>query len=1178
MKIGGMFKRDINRNINGVVKVNQTDLPVVFQELDEYVVTKELLAHFRKFFSAYGSSISSPTDKMGVWVSGFFGSGKSHFIKVLSYLLENRDVVWDDLTCKPIEFFEDKVTDATVLADMKRAITTDTDVVLFNIDSKADVHDADHRDSILKVFMKVFDEAQGFCAEIPELAEMERFLTQKGLYDSFRACFRERTGDVWEEARDTFRLMPEDGLEAFAKTTNQSVESAQKWFEGAEAKYSLSIEKFARLVREYLDAKGPQHRIIFLVDEVGQYIGQNTQLMLNLQTIVENLGTECKGRAWVLVTSQEDMDAILGEMRASKANDFSKIQGRFTTRLSLSSANTDEVIKRRLLDKTREAASELKVEYQRSKDILKNQLSFTADGATMRTYASSGDFVDSYPFIPYQFDLLQKVFESIRKVGATGAHLARGERSMLDSFQQATRAVQQESTGVLLPFHSFYEAIEGFLETIVVRTVERAGENPSLDHFDQCVLKTLFLIRYVDLIPGNIENLATLCVTGIDEDKLELKRRIAESLTRLEKETLVQRNGDLYSFLTNEERDVMNEIKGVDLDHTEQVQLVSDILFLDILKDRRKHRLSVNGKDYEFSRSCDGVYRGTPNGDISIEVVTPFNDDYEGWNTTRCIMQTAEGNGKIIFRVKDDPMLAREVAQYKRTEKFVLQKDQTTVPPSIRRILQDHSAENRARRKRIQTKLEDLFAVADVYTVGKLLPIAATQADAVLREAVEYLITNTYRKLDFLVAYCADPEKEIQSMMKSHAASQLVLDLDDENRHPNYRAFEEIQEYLRLKFLSNEKVVLKDLAERYNGRPWGWPLWDTVVMASRLFRCGEIRLLCDGGLLDFQSSVEQLTKTRNWAKVILQKEKVPDEGDRKKALELAKECFHQIPPSDAEDLAIYIREKVAGTLQDMDVWQKEAGYANYPTQSMLETHCKVLHLMEHQKTTADLLHAVAKAEDDLRDFAEDLPLLQSFHKTQKTVFDQGRSFVQAKAVNSSYYADDGLAAWQDLQRIMTAPSPFAQIPKIKGLVASITKHDSELLGAKREKALPAVRKRLDQLALLADKMDADEGQKRQALAPLEALVGKTEETDSIDAIVAVAPQSQSAFERSLQYLESLKEDKRGGEPSKPVSKVCASDFASGPYLETEEQVETFVQGLRSKLREQIQAGKRVQIQ
>jgi hypothetical protein len=798
----------------------------------------------------------------------------------------------------------------------------------------------------------------------------------------------------------------------------------------------------------------------------------------------------------------------------------------------------------------------------------------------MKSYASSNDFVDCYPFIPYQFNLLQKVFESIRKVGATGAHLARGERSMLDSFQQATRAVQGEGTGVLLPFHSFYEAIEGFLESIVVRTVERAGENPSLDGFDQCVLKTLFLIRYVDLVPGNIDNLATLCVTGIDQDKLELKHRIAESLTRLEKETLVQRSGDLYSFLTNEERDVMNEIKAVDLDHTEQVQLVSDILFLDIFKDRRKHRLLVNGKDYDFSRACDGVHRGTPSGDITVEVVTPFSDDYEGWNQTRCIMQTAEGSGKIICRIKDDPMLAREVAQYKRTEKFVLQKDQTTVAPSVRRILQDHSAENRARRKRIETKLEELLAVADVYTVGKRLQVEAAQADAVLREALEYLITNTYRKLSFLVSYCdspADAEKEVRSMMKGHAASQLVLDLGDENRHPNYRAFQEIQEFLRLKFLANEKVVLKDLAGRFNGRPWGWPVWDTVVLASRLFRSGEIRLLCDGGLLSFESSVEQLTKIRNWAKVILQKEKITPEPDRKKALELAKECFHEIPPSDAEDLAAYIRAKVTATLGDMDVWLKESDYANYPTRSMLDTHCTALRSFEHQKTTADLLHAVAEAEDDLLDFAEDLPLVQSFHKTQKTVFEQGRSFVQAKTANSSYYADDGLAAWGSLQQIMAAASPFSQIPKIKGLLASITKHDVELLKARREKALPSVRKRLEQLAAFADSAGADAGQKTQALAPVEALISKIEETDSIDGIVAAAAQSQSAFDRSYQFLESLRPP--GPKPvKKPVAKIRPADLASGPYLETEEQVNDFVDGLRASLQEQIRSGKRVQIQ
>jgi hypothetical protein len=1178
MQIGGMFKRDINRNINGVVKVNQTDLPVVFQELDEYVVTKELLAHLRKFFSAYGVSLGSQTDKMGVWVSGFFGSGKSHFIKVLSYLLENQDVVWDDLTCKPIEFFEDKIPDATVLGDMKRAISADTDVVLFNIDSKADVHDGDHRDSILKVFMKVFDEVQGFCADIPELAEMERFLSGKGLYDQFKDRYQQQAGAVWEEARDAFRLMPEDGLEAFAHVTKQSVESAQKWCEEAEGKYSLSIEKFARLVREYLDSKGPQHRIIFLADEVGQYIGQNTQLMLNLQTIVENLGTECKGRAWVLVTSQEDMDSILGDMPGAKANDFSKIQGRFTTRLSLSSTNTDEVIKRRLLDKTPEAAVELEAEYQRSKDILRNQLSFTADGATMKSFSSRADFVESYPFIPYQFNLLQKVFESIRKVGATGAHLARGERSMLDSFQQATRGVQKQATGVLLPFHSFYEAIQGFLESVVVRTIEHARENDALEPFDQEVLKTLFLIRYVDLIPGNIDNLATLCVTCIDEDKLELKRQIADSLSRLERQTLVQRNGDLYSFMTNEERDVMNEIKNVDLDPTEQVQLVADILFRGIFKDSRKHRLLANAKDYEFNRACDGVYLGNPSADISVEVVTPFGDDYAAWNQTRCIMGTDEGTGKIIFQLKDDSLLAEEVSQYKRTAKYVLQKDRTTVPASVGRILQDHSAENEKRKQRIQEKLEELFAVADVYTVGKRLQIEATQADAVLREALEYLITNTYRKLGYLVQYCgtpADAEGEVRSMMKSHAASQLVLDLNDPNRHPNYRAFEEIQEFLRHKFLANEKVVLKDLAERFHGRPWGWPLWDTVAMAAHLFRSGKIRLLCDGGLLDFASGVEQLTKTRNWAKVILQKEEIPKEADRKKSLGLAKECFHEIPPSGAEDLAAHIRARVATTLADMEKWLQEAAYADYPTRSLLDTHCQTLRAFEHQKTTADLLTAFAMAENDLLDFTEDYPELQSFHKTQKTVFEQGRSFVQAKAANSSYYADEGLPAWQELQGIVTADSPYSQIPKITGLTATITKHDTELLKVRRGKDLPGVSKQLDQLAKFADEVGASTGQKAQALGPVESLVHKIETTASIDGIVAAAAQSQSACDRSRQYLESLKPDPK---PQKPVTKIRAADLASGSYLETEEQVNDFVDGLRASLQEQIRAGKRVQIQ
>ena len=81
MIIQDLFSKDINRNINGVVKVSQDDEASIKQELSEYVVTRELQRHFADFFESYTAAIDVPTDRVGVWISGFFGSGKSHFLK-----------------------------------------------------------------------------------------------------------------------------------------------------------------------------------------------------------------------------------------------------------------------------------------------------------------------------------------------------------------------------------------------------------------------------------------------------------------------------------------------------------------------------------------------------------------------------------------------------------------------------------------------------------------------------------------------------------------------------------------------------------------------------------------------------------------------------------------------------------------------------------------------------------------------------------------------------------------------------------------------------------------------------------------------------------------------------------------------------------------------------------------
>ena len=470
---------------------------------------------------------------------------------------------------------------------------------------------------------------------------------------------------------------------ALADTLGMSRESAEKWIDGAEGSFALTVENLCKWTREYLDSKGPEHRLLFLVDEVGQFIGTDSHLMLNLQTITEELGTICKGRAWVVVTSQEDIDAVLGEMKQSKANDFSKIQGRFKTRLSLSSANVDEVIQSRLLEKRDDVKDELLAVFGEKGDVLRHQLTFKDCGMTLRNFKDGDDFLRNYPFAPYQFQLVQKVFEAIRRAGATGLHLSRGERSILDAFQSAGKQVALKDVGILVPLFRFYPSIESFLDTAIKKTIDQAEDNASLEPFDVQLLQVLFLIRYVEEIKGNVENLVTLCMEEIDADRLALRRRIEDALGRLEKETLVSRNGDVYFFLTNEERDINREIKSVELGSGDEAKLLGELIFNDVLKEQRKYRYPVNKMDFTFNRLCDLHPVGNRvDGALLVSVVTPLNDDYELYDNAKCLLESGTEGGHVLIRLGNDETLGRELRTYLQTEKYVRHKNDGTLPES----------------------------------------------------------------------------------------------------------------------------------------------------------------------------------------------------------------------------------------------------------------------------------------------------------------------------------------------------------------------------------------------------------------------------------------------------------------------------------------------------------------
>ena len=416
MIIRDMFADDINRPINGVIKVDQDEANVIEQELNEYVITKELKKHFISFFNYYSESFSQPTADVGVWISGFFGSGKSHFLKMLSYLLENKEVNG----IRSVERFRKKFEDdpATYMM-IDQSTKGPTETILFNIDIESFI--TKDKTAVLRVFAKMFYNHLGFYGENLKVAMLERYIEQQGKTEEFRRVFEEKKGKSWVETRRAFAFNGKFIVPTLMEVLDMSEEDAKAWFNDKSAT-ELSIAQLVADMKTYVDSKPADFRLLFMIDEVGQYVGTDTDMLLNLQSLVEKIGSECGGKVWVVCTGQEAIDEII----KVRADEFSRIQARFKVRLSLSSSSVDEVIQKRILKKTPQAGRELEQVYGQNDSVLRNLFSFSGSILDIKGYSGPVEFSENFPFVPYQFIIMQKVFAEIRKHGNSGKHLSGG--------------------------------------------------------------------------------------------------------------------------------------------------------------------------------------------------------------------------------------------------------------------------------------------------------------------------------------------------------------------------------------------------------------------------------------------------------------------------------------------------------------------------------------------------------------------------------------------------------------------------------------------------------------------------------------------------------------------------------------------------------------------------------
>ena len=1189
MRIKNLFQKDIFRPINGVVKADQMDESSVWQELEEFVVTKELDQHLRRFFSGYCEAMDKTGDpdvagRIGVWVSGFFGSGKSHFLKVLSYLLNNANHTHDGQTRQAVEFFDPKIKDAMLLGDIKRAIGSHTDVILFNIDSKADNRAG--RDAILAVFLKVLNELAGYSGDHPHIAHMERYLEGKSRLGVFHDAYRAQTGNRWTDERDAYAFNRDEVIKALAHTLGQSEQSCEKWIDGAEGNFALTIENFCKWVQEYLDSRGEDRRIVFLVDEVGQFIGSDPHLMLNLQTITEELGTVCMGRAWVVVTSQEDIDAVLGEMQGTRANDFSKIQGRFRTRLSLSSANVDEVIQERLLAKREEVRADLKTEYVRQSDILKNQLSFKDVGTTFPQFRDADDFVRNYPFAPYQFKLLQKIFESIRKAGATGLHLAQGERSLLDAFQHAGQSVSDREVGILVPLYRFYPSIESFLDTTVKRTIDQASDNASLEDFDTRLLEVLFLIRYVDEVKGNVDNLVTLCLDQIDADRLALRKIIEASLQRLERETLVNRSGDTYFFLTSEERDINREIKNVELSSAEEAKLLGDLVFDDVLKGQRKHRFSANKMDFSFNRICDAHPVGNrTEGGLIVSIMTPLDDDYESYQDGKCVLESSQDGGPVFIRLREDETLGRELRTLLRTDKYIKTQDDGTLPSTTKRIHRDLAHENRIRRDRLTRLLGEMLTDASYFVAGQRLEIAASAPQAALSEAMEYLIQNTFNKMGYLKPLRDDPLREIQAVLRSNDIGQLNTDMDMPESNP--RATEDLRSYIELCTKTSRQIVLFNMiTERYANRPYGWPEFEVILLLARLYMAGEVQFVSGGAAIPKGKLYEALTSRRQWRNITVVQRVTSRPEDVQKARELGRDVFSEMGPEGEEALFEFLKGRLGDWRDKLGRYHTLADTGSYPGAGEIADGLSLLKSLLAPEDSNRFLAGLNEHRSNLLDLADGFHDLDHFYEHQRPMWDKLRAALSRFILNQMELGrdDSAGAALRRMGEILAAPSPYELVKEAEGLIRTVSEVNEELLSARRAQALATIAKQTASVSTEVSTAGGDEPLKTTCLTPLKNLAEQVSTHDSLAHIDQAESEAVRLKDEALSQVErylarkaeegKAKQDKLVIRPRRVVSPV---KLAKSPYLESQVDVDAFLDDLRTELTDALARNERIEI-
>jgi len=815
MKIQEIFERDIFRNINPAVVVSDKKLETIEAEIKEYVFTDELI---EKIFIMVDTVLNKKSGKSGIWINGYYGSGKSHFIKFVHYLLdkETSESAFE-VYQKAVDGYDsmkaggnEKITTSNVTLLNKRVESSHCDNIMFNVEDETD---DGSQERLTRIFINMFNKFRGYNAnDIPLAILLEKPLDEKGVFEEFKKKINSDLGFEWDlDAAQVAAFQLQSVLDiAKSLYADLDIVSLHGKLSNPESfKVGISSLLIPEL-KAYLKQKDDSYRLLFLVDEVSQYVGANKEILLNFQNIIERVSDDCNNQVWIACTAQQTLDEVSsgadGVMDVQ--DEFGKILGRFDTRISLQSSDASYITQRRVLDKNSNGVGALEKMYNDKKTYIENQFKINHD--LYKGYKDDEEFIRSYPFVPYQFKLIARVFEAFQQLKFVIKEVKDNERSVLGITHFTVKEHAADEVGGFISFDAFYNSqFHTNLTQRGARAIQNGLEMPYVKNnpFAGKVVKVLFLISNLlenqrQTFPSNVDNLTVLLMDKLDQNKKQLQQSIQEVLDKLIEESIIREDKGSYFFFNEDEMDVQNLIKS-------QVVGMEDrwIEFDDIIRPLLRISPKVNFGDNTFKVAYSiGSKDFLPKGDFNVKVLLSDQTD-----VAQKVLEVAKMDLVICINewYTADTSLKSDFEWYCKTNKYF--KSNSGGSGERNKTNENFKLRNRLLRENIKATVEAKFPETRFISQNGII------------EANEINGVKANERFDNLVKKHLGGIYKMHSLCNEYAKNQAELKASASSPQIPAPFLKPAEESVNTMITNNNgQMTVHDLITNYAKEPFGW--------------------------------------------------------------------------------------------------------------------------------------------------------------------------------------------------------------------------------------------------------------------------------------------------------------------------------------------------------------------